>query len=131
MAQILDPLPPEQAERILCCYVNATNKIQVARISNISNWYFERVIFPGQRLIFEAPQAAQMEIHTGMIASAILSDTIPCDRLAINESSYQAQDTSLTTEIEPINANLMVQSINTKIGDTTKPLQVIGLASVD
>ena len=87
MAQILDPLPPEQSGNILCCYVNATSKIQVARISNIPNWYFERVVFPGQRLVFEAPYEAQMEIHTGMMASAILSDKIPCDRLAINEPS--------------------------------------------
>lgn len=85
MAQILDPLPPEQSGTILCCYVNATSKIQVARISNIPNWYFERVVFPGQRLVFAAPKEAQMEIHTGMMASAILSDTIPCVRLAINE----------------------------------------------
>ena len=55
MAQILDPIPPEQSEKILCCYVNATSKIQIARISNIANWYFERVVFPGQRLVFEAP----------------------------------------------------------------------------
>ncbi|WP_137667402.1 DUF1830 domain-containing protein, partial [Sphaerospermopsis reniformis] len=41
MAQILDSLPPEQSGKILCCYVNATSKIQVARISNVANWYFE------------------------------------------------------------------------------------------
>lgn len=84
MAQILDHLPPEQTEPILCCYVNATSKIQVSRITNIQNWYFERVVFPGQRLMFEAPHNAQLEIHTGMMASAILSDTVPCERLAID-----------------------------------------------
>jgi hypothetical protein len=83
MAQILDPLPFDSSEQILCCYVNATSKIQVVRITNIPNWYFERVVFPGQRLLFETPVGAQMEIHTGMMASAILSDTIPCDRLRI------------------------------------------------
>jgi hypothetical protein len=83
MAQILDPLPPNHSNKILCCYVNATSKIQVARITNIQNWYFERVVFPGQRLIFEALPTAQLEIHCGMMASAILSDTIPCDRLQI------------------------------------------------
>ncbi|MBF2079145.1 MAG: DUF1830 domain-containing protein [Synechococcales cyanobacterium T60_A2020_003] len=83
MAQILDPLPPNQSDKILCCYVNATSKIQVVRITNIQNWYFERVVFPGQRLIFETLPIAQLEIHCGMMASAILSDTIPCDRLQI------------------------------------------------
>ena len=83
MAQIIDPLPQENGGAIICCYVNATSKIQVARVTNIQNWYFERVVFPGQRLIFEAIPEAQLEIHCGMMASAILSDTIPCDRLRI------------------------------------------------
>ncbi|MEA5551679.1 DUF1830 domain-containing protein [Anabaena cylindrica UHCC 0172] len=132
MAQILDPLPPEQSGKFLCCYVNATNKMQVARISNIPNWYFERVVFPGQRLVFEAPKEAQMEIHTGMMASSILSDTIPCDRLAIGEpTSNGCDDTDSLEEKKPINTTSMGSSINTKIGDTTKPFQIMGLASVD
>jgi hypothetical protein len=131
MAQILDPLPPEQSRKILCCYVNATSKIQVARISNIPNWYFERVVFPGQRLVFEAPGEAQLEIHTGMMASAILSDKIPCDRLAINEiSSYELETDSEKLE-DPINKKPIVHSIKTKIGDTTKPLTIAGFASID
>ncbi|MGB3513885.1 MAG: DUF1830 domain-containing protein [Microcoleaceae cyanobacterium] len=90
MAQILDPLPANSSNQVLCCYVNATSQIQIARISNISNWYFERVVFPGQRLVFEAVVGASLEIHTGMMASSILSDTIPCDRLQINEGPYSS-----------------------------------------
>lgn len=131
MAQILDPLPPEQSGKILCCYINATSKIQIARISNIPNWYFERVVFPGQRLVFEAPRKAQMEIHTGMMASAILSDKIPCDRLMLDEPSVYEFDTDSSDEKDLINTRSIVQQINTKIGDTTKPLQIVGLASVD
>ena len=86
MAQILDPLPQSTEEgRIICCYVNATSRIQVARITNIPNWYFERVVFPGQRLVFEAMLEAQLEIHCGMMATAILSDTIPCTDLRMSE----------------------------------------------
>ncbi len=87
MAQILDPIPQGQ-DKILCCYVNATSNIQVARITNIPNWYFERVVFPGQRLVFESLREGQLEIHTGMMASAILSDTIPCTRLSLDESEF-------------------------------------------
>ena len=90
MAQILDPLPANSLNNILCCYVNATSQIQIARISNISNWYFERVVFPGQRLVFESVVGASLEIHTGMMASSILSDRIPCDRLQINEGPYSS-----------------------------------------
>lgn len=85
MAQIFDPLPSDCSDPILCCYVNATSKIQIARITNVANWYFERVVFPGQRLMFEAMPQALLEIHTGMMASAILSDTVPCDRLRVHD----------------------------------------------
>jgi hypothetical protein len=98
MAQILDPLPNEQGGALLCCYVNATSQIQVARITNISNWYFERVVFPGQRLVFEALPEAMLEIHTGMMASSILSDTIPCARLLVSEGS----DSEGKTEQPPV-----------------------------
>jgi len=95
MAQILDPLPNNQNNSVLCCYVNATNQIQVVRISNIVNWYFERVVFPGQRLVFEALLDAMLEIHTGMMASAILSDTIPCDRLSLGDSDDEEDELEL------------------------------------
>ncbi len=85
MPQILDPLPSGGSDPIVCCYVNATSQIQIARITNVPSWYFERVVFPGQRLLFEAVSTALLEIHTGMMASAILSDTIPCSTLMVNE----------------------------------------------
>ena len=91
MAQILDPLPNDQKNSILCCYVNATSQIQVVRITNVVNWYFERVVFPGQRLVFEALRDALLEIHTGMMASAILSDTIPCERLSLGDSEEEEE----------------------------------------
>ncbi len=83
MSNSFDPLPQDVKQTLTCCYANRTSKIQVARVTNIPSWYFERVVFPGQRLIFEADAQAQLEIHTGMMASAILSDTIPCTRLTI------------------------------------------------
>jgi hypothetical protein len=84
MAQIIDHIPTDQSESLLCCYVNATSKMQIVRITNIRDWYFERVVFTGQRLMFEALPQAQLEIHTGMMASAILSDTISCARLVVD-----------------------------------------------
>ena len=78
MSEVEYFLAPEIFRRIFCHYVNATSVVQIARITNIPNWYFERVVFPGQRLLFEAPLRAELEIHTGSIPSAILSDRIPC-----------------------------------------------------
>lgn len=100
MAQVFDPVPSDHPSRILCCYINATSKIQIARITNIENWYFERVVFPGQRLIFEALASAMLEIHSGAMASAILSDTIPCRRLRIGEDA-ESKASSTTASSEP------------------------------
>jgi hypothetical protein len=71
------------SERILCSYVNASSKIQIARIANTSNCDLERVVFPGQRLLFEALPDAQLEIHTGVMATAFLSDKILCKHLRV------------------------------------------------
>ena len=112
MSQILDSLPHGENDSILCCYVNATSAIQIARITNIPNWYFERVVFPGQRLVFEAISQALLEIHTGMMASAILSDTIPCTRLGINQQSTAESRTSKVGVIAKIKQDVSIKNKN-------------------
>ncbi len=84
MSQILDPLPETATDCLLCCYVNATSQIQVVRITNVPNWYFERVVFPGQRLMFASPDNAYLEVYVGTMAA--LDDRIPCRELQVNEA---------------------------------------------
>jgi hypothetical protein len=122
MAQILDPLPNDKDGSILCCYVNATSQIQIARITNVPNWYFERVVFPGQRLVFEADPSAILEIHSGMMASAILSDTIPCQRLALqkieqDQGKVQKQTTTKNQKTSniPVNNSIQVDGVSVPI----------------
>lgn len=115
MAQILDPIPDGNQSILLCCYVNATNHIQIARITNIANWYFERVVFPGQRLVFEALPQAQLEIHTGMMASSILSDTIPCERLSISDEmddDFDEDDFEPTAAISSIEPHIVASKVD-------------------
>lgn len=128
MAQILDPLPPEQTGKILCCYVNATSQIQVARISNIPNWYFERVVFPGQRLFFESVKEAVLEIHTGMMASAILSDKIPCVRLRVEEEDNDDIMTIVeASEEKTANKKHNMALENQRIKETAAPLTTVAV----
>jgi hypothetical protein len=89
MTQILDSLPAGCADRILCCYVNDTHQIKIARITNIPNWYFERVVFPGERLLFEALPAAQLEIYTSRFSIIDLVEVSQCDRLAVKTAQVQ------------------------------------------
>ncbi|HEY9693433.1 MAG TPA: DUF1830 domain-containing protein [Oculatellaceae cyanobacterium] len=120
MAQILDPVPSDSSDVILCCYVNATSQMQIARITNVPNWYFERVVFPGQRLVFEAIADAHLEIHTGMMASAILSDNIPCKQLSINDSRSTISVADASQEKKDYNQTL--PPVNHKIIVTPEPL---------
>ena len=127
MAQILDPLPSDKKDHILCCYVNATSQIQIARIANIPNWYFERVVFPGQRLVFEALPEALLEIHTGMMASAILSDTIPCDRLQVEENGNSSSKSTLREVAEVRDNKQPLETFNNKNRLTLEPLALAAM----
>lgn len=100
MTQILDPVPSDSHSKILCCYMNSTSKIQVVRITNIPNWYFERVVFPGQRLMFEASVQGHLEIHSGSMASSILEDTIPCTRLEIAQPESEVAAAAVQPSLE-------------------------------
>ncbi|MBD2020154.1 DUF1830 domain-containing protein [Leptolyngbya sp. FACHB-36] len=106
MPQTFDPLPSDSAGSIVCCYVNATSRIQIARIANVPNWYFERVVFPGQRLVFETVSDAMLEIHSGAMASAILSDTIACTRLRVHDDLNPAPNPVEQQQIEERNDSL-------------------------
>ena len=112
MSQILDPLPNDESDSILCCYVNATSQIQIARITNIANWYFERVVFPGQRLVFEANTQAILEIHSGMMASAILSDTIPCEKLDLQQEQREQKSHKITGNSQKQNLEDSIKKSN-------------------
>ncbi|MEB3214029.1 MAG: DUF1830 domain-containing protein [Leptolyngbyaceae bacterium] len=83
MTQILDALPSQHSNKILCGYHNRSPDLKIARITNISNWYFERVIFPDDVLIFEAIAEATLEIYSSDGVATLLSDHLPCEKLRI------------------------------------------------
>ena len=94
MTQILDSLPADSGNRILCCYINHTSRIKIARIKNISNWYFERVVFPGEKLLFEALPEARLEIFVTNFSTVALVEITLCARLAVKD--LQAQQDCIT-----------------------------------
>lgn len=71
--------------RILCCYVNDTSKLQIIRIKNIPDFRWERVVFPGQRLMFEALSEAKLEISSSEFVTLLL----PCNKLRVTENSRE------------------------------------------
>ena len=83
----LNKVISERDTRILCWYLNNTSKVQIARITNIPNWYFERTVFPGERFLFEALPEAQLEVCRCAETGAIVCERILCDRLRVEELS--------------------------------------------
>lgn len=69
------------SQKILCGYTNPTSRIQILRISNVENWFFERAVMPQGSVLFEAFHEAKLEVHTSEMMSTILSDVIPCCEL--------------------------------------------------
>lgn len=76
----------------LCHYKNVSNKLQILRIGNVPNWYFEKVVFPGEVLLFQAPLQGLLEVHTSAKVTTILADTINCDRLRVQEEVYVTEN---------------------------------------
>ena len=74
---------------ILCFYINPTSQIQNVRITNIPSYYWERIVFPGQQLMFTAVTSAILEIHTSDTTIAG-SQQIPCHDLHIDENSIKS-----------------------------------------
>lgn len=99
MSQLFYPLPTKPAEPLLCCYVNGTQKMLIARIANSPNCQFERVIFPQERCLFEAPPNAQLEIHRHTEMGMILADRIPCSYLRVCESHTSSSREAIPSKI--------------------------------
>ena len=85
MTQPSSALPANGTDRFLCYYVNATSQLQMARITHLSVQWFDRMIFPGQRLIFEAPLHALLEIYSCKATCTSLLAQIPCQQLRVYE----------------------------------------------
>ena len=90
MIQLQDSHVAKGRQRILCCYSNESEHPQIIRVSDITSWY-ERVIFPGEELLFEALPEARMEINSNETPNSILVDEFNCSQLAVALSVHVAE----------------------------------------
>lgn len=86
MIQTFAGLSSQASNLVLCRYVNAGSHTQIVKITDIRDYYFERTVFPGQQLLFEAPLDAQLEVFSGEIVQAIVKDRISCRSLKVQQS---------------------------------------------
>lgn len=96
MNNIFGSVLDDSLDSILCFYINPTSQIQIARITNIPNYYWERVVFPGQQLMFTSVTSAILEVHTSGNTTLIgKRDLISCDDLYIDESETSIKSDTL------------------------------------
>lgn len=74
-----------QRNKQLCCYHNDSNQVEIARVSNIDNWYLEHIVFPGERFLFEAPSYAELEIYNSGKGQPFLKQKLSCLHLIVDE----------------------------------------------
>lgn len=85
MRQLNDFSLPQSPEWLSCFYINATSTIQIVRIENVENGYFERVVLPGMHVMFKAPPEAFLDIYDSLMPSGVLADRVPCQQLACTQ----------------------------------------------
>ncbi len=92
MNQNSDSVGVKNSGTVLCYYFNVSKQIQLATIKNSPDCSFERVVFPGERLLFEAPPDAELEIQTTRRDGSKIVDKIKCNHLRVDEGCYQTTD---------------------------------------
>ena len=65
------------------------------RIDNIPDWYFERVVFPREQLVFEAVAEAVLEVYSSDKSGPFLSNRLPCDWLRVDPTQYYSPEPKL------------------------------------
>lgn len=73
----------QDSELLLCYYANQTQQLQVIKITDKPDLNFERVIFPGQRLLFQAPSTSQLQVYSQTAFATLTQESIPCQDLQV------------------------------------------------
>lgn len=70
------------SDSILCFYKNSTRKLQLVRLPQSS---FERLVFPGEKFMFEALPDGSLEIYTYTTTGISLLEKLVCQDLQVRQ----------------------------------------------
>jgi len=79
----------QQILKTLCYYFNSTNKMQLIRLWDGEMYSLEKIIFPQQRILFEAKPEEILEVHTKQEGEQILESIFACNSLKVKQSQPQ------------------------------------------
>jgi hypothetical protein len=120
---------------MLCYYANATNQVQILRIRNIPDWFYERVVFPRERLLMTTPTQAILEVYHGTPAGELLLAQVPCSHLEVNEG-HPTHDSSSADQSNPLHHNGILgnsvhESKNNSVVDEGNSVSPVALNTSD
>ena len=69
---------------LLCCYGNTTGQIQSLRLLDNTIYHLEKIVFPGQNILFEASSHSELEI-TAFSEGALHIERVPCQNLRVGQ----------------------------------------------
>ena len=93
MPPIISSRLTQQTSMILCYYCNSTDKIQLIRVWNGTGYSLEKIVFPQQRILFEAKAEGILEVHTKPKDQQLLEQIYSCLNLKINQPQFQLVST--------------------------------------
>ena len=69
-----NPVFIEQTSKILCCYFNSTNKIQIIKVLENKSASLEKIVFPQQKILFESSLKGKIEVYLQQNGQPILKN---------------------------------------------------------
>ncbi|HHP7231994.1 MAG TPA: DUF1830 domain-containing protein [Xenococcaceae cyanobacterium] len=73
--------------QILCYYTNITRTIQQIRVINSQKLNLEKIVFPQQRIFFEAMPEGQLEVYTAQAGKSKCLQVFACQNLEVNQDN--------------------------------------------
>lgn len=71
----------QPTSKMLCNYTNSTHKMQLIRVLDNHNCHYEKVIFPQQRILFEAILEGRLEVYIEQEGKPMLQEIFSCHNL--------------------------------------------------
>lgn len=85
--------PSVDYKKILCYYFNPSSEMQILKLKNSPGLHYEKVVFPQQRLLFEAFPNSFLEVHRNTFNGTDLVDKVRCQSLQVlNEENVNKLD---------------------------------------
>ncbi len=81
--------------KILCYYTNSSPKMQLIRVTQSLNLNSEKIVFPQERVLFEAIAQGQLEVYNTSVSDSKCVQKISCQNLEVNQITKQL--TGITT----------------------------------